>query len=331
MKKTSRRGFLGKSIAVSVGFGVMNSIEAAGATSSLGTDGNQLPNPLPGTRPLTMTGDLAAQMVKGIHKYLIQATSDSVSDRSRLWRPDFTSPRAYQDYVAPNRERLRKIIGAIDPRVPAPALQIITVSAASVEVVRTATFKACAIRWEVCSAATGDYASLEGEGLLLEPLGLARARVVALPDADWTPEATAGLAPAIPAAAQFPRRLAETGCQVIVPVLIDRSDKWSGIAGVKMTNQPHREWIYRMAFEVGRHVIGFEVQKILAAVDWFEEENQSQAASGWRLRLWRGRPSRALCSRSRSPHSRRGCKRLLPSPPATLEGTDLQRCLGATS
>jgi hypothetical protein len=36
-----------------------------------------------------------------------------------------------------------------------------------------------------------------------------------------------------------------------------------------MTNQPHREWIYRPAFELGRHIIGYEVQKILALVDWF--------------------------------------------------------------
>jgi len=39
-----------------------------------------------------------------------------------------------------------------------------------------------------------------------------------------------------------------------------------------MTNQPHREFIYRMAFEMGRHIIGYEVQKILAAVDWFAHE-----------------------------------------------------------
>ena len=35
-----------------------------------------------------------------------------------------------------------------------------------------------------------------------------------------------------------------------------------------MTNQPHREFIYRMAFELGRHIIGYEVQKVLSLVDW---------------------------------------------------------------
>ena len=30
-----------------------------------------------------------------------------------------------------------------------------------------------------------------------------------------------------------------------------------------------------MAFEVGRHIIGYEVQKVLALVDWFIRENQA--------------------------------------------------------
>ena len=43
-----------------------------------------------------------------------------------------------------------------------------------------------------------------------------------------------------------------------------------------MTNQPHREWIWRQAYEIGRHIIGYEVQKVLAAVDWFVDENRSR-------------------------------------------------------
>ena len=44
-----------------------------------------------------------------------------------------------------------------------------------------------------------------------------------------------------------------------------------------MTNQSHREWICRMAFEAGRHIIGYEVQKVLSAVDWFTYENRAVA------------------------------------------------------
>jgi cephalosporin-C deacetylase-like acetyl esterase len=56
--------------------------------------------------------------------------------------------------------------------------------------------------------------------------------------------------------------------------LIDRKDTWSGNPKLgRMTNQPHREFIYRMANEMGRHIIGYEVQKILAAVDALKEQD----------------------------------------------------------
>jgi len=139
------------------------------------------------------------------------------------------------------------------------------------EVASTTAYRVYAVRWPV-------FEDVDAEGLLLEPAGKPRARIVAISDADWSPEMLAGLSQGIETSAQFARRLAENGCQVLIPVLIDRSDTWSGIPGMRMTNQPHREWIYRMAYESGRHIIGYEVQKVLAAVDWFEHENAAYDA-----------------------------------------------------
>jgi hypothetical protein len=68
--------------------------------------------------------------------------------------------------------------------------------------------------------------------------------------------------------------LAANGCQVLVRCY-RYVEPLVGYGG-KMTKQPHREWIYRMAFEVGRHVIGYEIQKTLAAVDWFTQQNEKQ-------------------------------------------------------
>src|SRR5213078_2412422 len=86
-----------------------------------------------------------------------------------------------------------------------------------------------------------------------------------------------GLSPGLAPERQFARRLAENGCEVLIPVLIDRQDTWSGNARLqRFTNQPHREWIYRQAFELGRHLIGYEVQKVLAAVDCFQGEGGGQ-------------------------------------------------------
>ena len=46
-----------------------------------------------------------------------------------------------------------------------------------------------------------------------------------------------------------------------------------------MTNMPHREWLYRQAYEMGRHLIGYEIQKVLALVDWFKRDHGDQAKS----------------------------------------------------
>lgn len=284
MKATSRRSFLGNSIKGSLGLGLANDLSREGWTRAASdapdraappveSDPRPSSSTLPGTEPLTATGDLAVQMVEGIRTHLIQATAEAFDKRPGYWNRNFASARGYEQSVAANREHLRRIIGAVDRRVPVPALQIMAGSRASTEVGHSSRFKVYAVRWEVCDPVIEDSSPLEGTGLLLQPTGTALARVVAIPDADWTPEAIVGMAPGVPVAAQFARGLAENGCQVIVPVLINRDCEWSGIAGVKMTNQPHREWVYRMAFECGRHIIGFEVQKILAAVDWFEQQN----------------------------------------------------------
>src|SRR5947209_291149 len=118
---------------------------------------------------------------------------------------------------------------------------------------------------------------IPGEALLRTPVkGKAVADVVALPDADVTPEQLVGLTPGVLPAAQYARRLAESGCRVLVPVLIDRTyEARNGRA--KMTS---REFLYRSAFELGRHLIGYEVQKVLAGVDWFASGGGKKAKVG---------------------------------------------------
>jgi dienelactone hydrolase len=228
--------------------------------------GAQRTGVLPGTQPLTWDGDLSTRMVAGIDKFLMGELDRSVVERQKLWTRDFSSRAAYEKSVEPNRQRLQKYIGAVDPRLPVKALEYVTSTAALPLVAETDRFRVYAVRWPV-------FPDVHGEGLLLQPNSEVRARVVAVPDADQTPEMLAGLAPGLAPQSQFARRLAENGCQVIVPVLIDRQDTWSGNAQLKrFTNQPHREWIYRQAYEMGRHIIGYEVQKVLAAVDWFAEE-----------------------------------------------------------
>jgi len=224
---------------------------------------------LPNTRPLTMEGDLSEQMVAGIDRFLMRETDASVKLRANFWKHDRRTAKSYTASIQKNRDRFRTIIGAVDKRLPITALEFISTTTASSLRYEDETMTVHAVRWPVLPG-------IHGEGLLIQPKGTIRARVIALPDADQTPEQLAGISPGIPAQAQFARRLAAAGCQVVVPTLISRSDEFSGDARVRFTNQTHREWIYRQAFQMGRHIIGYEVQKVLAVVDWFVAENAKQ-------------------------------------------------------
>ncbi|MBL8235357.1 MAG: hypothetical protein JNL98_43075, partial [Bryobacterales bacterium] len=52
---------------------------------------------------------------------------------------------------------------------------------------------------------------------------------------------------------------------VLIPQIMDRRDTYSGVPGYRMTNMPHREFLWRQLYPLGRHIIGVEVQKVLAA------------------------------------------------------------------
>lgn len=204
---------------------------------------------LPGTKPLTRQGDLAMEMVAAIDRHLMHKLATSAARRPA------PTPES--------RERLKKLIGVVDPRVPFEEPALDTTLNRSARVGEAESYEIFAVRWPALDG-------VDGEGLLLRPRETPKAHVVAVPDADWTPEMAVGLAPGVRSQMQFARRLAESGCLVLVPFLIDRTDTFSGNAAVRYTNQPHREFIHRMAYEMGRHMIGYEVQKVLAAIDWFK-------------------------------------------------------------
>jgi dienelactone hydrolase len=221
------------------------------------------PEPLPGAAVLDWTDDISVRIVDEAHRLLDRKTAESVKSREKYWKRDFSSPEAYTKSVEPNRERFKKMIGVVDPRVPVvmerfgdeenPAL-----------VAETEKYRVWQVRWTVLEGVTG-------EGLLLEPKGKPFGRAVVIPDADQTPEQLVGLAPGVPLESQLARACAEVDFLVVVPVLISRACDFSGSRSVRYTNQPHREWVYRQGFEMGRHVIGYEVQKVLAAVDWLKK------------------------------------------------------------
>jgi dienelactone hydrolase len=228
---------------------------------------------LPGSALWEEMGDPAADMVASIGRFLDRELLASVGRRRASWERDLAAGTGQPDPLTPARERLAGILGAIGPRVALVEVSYVATTETPAKVAETDRYTAYAVRWSV-------YPGVEAEGLLLEPKAGAKADVVAMADCAVTPEQFVGLAPGLPPVSQVPRALAEAGCRVLVPTLIDRSDEFSGSPLVRFTNLPHREWIYRMAFEAGRHIIGYEVDKVRAGVDWLARTGRPKRPIG---------------------------------------------------
>jgi cephalosporin-C deacetylase-like acetyl esterase len=190
---------------------------------------------LPSTEPLSPDADFSATMVAGIDRMATRLTEQSKVTRK------------------PTAEKLAAILGIVDKREPIRALELIGDSLAPALLAETPTARILRVRWPV-------LAGLTGEGLWIQPKDKPVARVIYLPDADTEPEKLAKDA-----------MLAYSGCEILIPALISRDSEFSTNAkfGIR-TNVPHREWIYRQSFELGRHVIGYEIQMILSLLDYFD-------------------------------------------------------------
>ncbi|MGE3311159.1 MAG: dienelactone hydrolase family protein [Limisphaerales bacterium] len=217
------------------------------------------PPTLAGTEALTLTGDIASNLVAGVDRFLLRQIEESVEKRAAFWNRDFSSSEAYQRSVETNRQRLAHITGVRDARVSPPRLEVVATPDGPALHARSDTVDIHAVRWPA-------FGDVHGEGLLLTPRDRSPvARIIAIPDASQTPEQLAGVEEGISPESQFARALAESGCQVLIPTVIDRSmGPHKGRARLTA-----REFLYRSAFELGRHLIGYEVQKVLAGVDWF--------------------------------------------------------------
>lgn len=225
--------------------------------------------PFVGTQPLVEELPLDEVMLRGMEKYVARATRQQAVERADRWLRRLSDPDQATAEVQKQRDLLTQYLGVVDARVPPQGLEYLSSTESPATLAESPIGKATAVRWQVLEGVTA-------EGLWLRPNTPAVARVIAIPDADWTPEMFAGLQPGVEAMSQLPRRLLEAGCEVLIPTLINRDHTFSGNPAIRMTNQPHREYIQRQAFEMGRTMIGYEVQKTLAAVDQFVRMNEQQ-------------------------------------------------------
>jgi dienelactone hydrolase len=217
--------------------------------------------------------DLSGRLMDGAHRFVERQIAAMQARADRFWKYDRSSPAAWDASLKGNRDRLREIIGAVDQRA-APALERYGDDENPAIVAETHRYRVWQVRWPVLDG-------MAAEGLLVEPMsGTPSASLVAVPDAGQTPEQILGLAPGLRPERQFARLLAESGCELVIPTLVQRALIQTADAQLRQSQQTWREWIYRQAFHMGRHPIGFEVQKVLAAVDRFRARRGETAKIG---------------------------------------------------
>lgn len=218
--------------------------------------------------------EVASEINAGIDRFMTNHTKVVTEQRKKYWNRRFESEDAYNKSVEINRKHLREITGILDT---IPNVRLIKKGEGLLDhmmIGETGKCKIYHVEWTVIWG-------LKSEGLMLLPNGSIQASAVVIPDASETPEMYAG----IESGPDIALQLAERGVVVLIPTLIDRTTKYSGNDHLsplnpwmknknvesRSTNITHREWIWRQGFVMGKHIVGLEVQKVFAAVDWLKE------------------------------------------------------------
>ncbi len=245
---------------------------------------------LPGAQPLTGTNDLADVYMTGLDRFALNATRDVIEQRAAKWREvlEQGGVRAVE-WLTSNRAELARITGVIDKRVTFDAPEVISSVNKPGVLGESATHTLLPIRWPV----VGDYMA---EGLLLEPKsGKVQRNIVHLPHGGVTPEQILGIGGKAPEAAQtwfvFPAR----DCRMVLPVVVgrDKERRLSDFPNIYAANpqgvvpngrvMSAREFVYRPAYVMGRHIIGYELQAVMSLLDWFKRDTPDAPISveGW--------------------------------------------------
>ncbi|MCL2742677.1 MAG: dienelactone hydrolase family protein [Planctomycetaceae bacterium] len=212
--------------------------------------------PLPGTALLDWDEDLVVKLTDAADAFFLAETLETVKRQETFWKRDLSSVEAYEKSLETNRKELARILGVVDERVVFDAPEYIVKRGASPGLAANDSYTVYAIRWPVF----GDYIA---EGFYISPRRLASRIDIVIPDAGEYPE---GLVEKICAAE-------DKTVATLIPMTVSRTltEFSAPYPNSRKSTLTNREYLYRGAFEMGRHLIGYEIQQVLALVDWIRK------------------------------------------------------------
>ena len=237
--------------------------------------------PLPGTAKLDWEGDIVEKLIESADAFFLAETLETVKRQESFWQRDLSSVEAYEKSIEANRKELARILGVVDARVDFEALECINNNMMSYPVISLESADALAIRWPVFD----DYTA---EGLIIMPhfRSPTKADIVDIVDILKQIDIV------IPDAGELPEDLftsicsAEDRCNfTFIPTTVSRSlgEFSAPYPNSRTAILTNREYLYRSAFQMGRHLIGYEVQQVLALVDWLQKNETTKDA---RIHVW---------------------------------------------
>lgn len=214
----------------------------------------------PGTAQLSWEGDLASRLVDNVDLFLLRRWDDQRALRERVWQ-EALQGSGYENFVAQRRQEIRYRLGLKDEPTGVLLPRFLSPVGGTDQVAAGDGWRARYVTWPA-------FGDVHAQGILVEPVaGAVCGQVIAVPDADQRPEDWIATEVDGRVQPQVAAQLAQNGFRVLVPALVHRDlAKRNGRA-----NLTSREFVYRPAFELGRHLIGFEVQEMLAARKWLSD------------------------------------------------------------
>lgn len=219
---------------------------------------------LPGTSLLTWKQDYSVVMNAGIDRFLLEQTQKVRDLRTRRWNHGATTRQDYDRFLSAKREKLGQILGLVEPRVSGPFLFADT----TFDKVPGQQYTIRSVCWRVFD----DYLA---EGVFVAPLEKNPTKlVIAVPHCGMEPLAYFKSVP-------YLTQLANKGeCAIVVVATVGRQPRRLANRPV---DYPAREALFQSAWEVGRHVIGYEIETVRALIDSWQfscGEEQSQIELG---------------------------------------------------
>ena len=226
------------------------------------------------TEALTIEGDIASELVENVDRFLLRQIDQSVVEREAAWPVPDKQVDGKVDSISARRELLQKQLGMVDARIRNGAFavesRLSAVTGKSSALASSDYATAHQVRWPV-------FPGVDASGMVVLP---ERANIrfccVLIPDAAQMPEQLCSMGPN---ASDLAFQLAHQGGLVIVPSVLSRNREARN-GRSKMTDQ---EFIYRSAFVLGRHMLGYQVSEAMAAIDIFKKENPDTPilVAGW--------------------------------------------------